>query len=273
MLNIGNKVFRNLQEQVGYNTKCIKELDEALDGLVIEDHLVVVSDPSGTITEEELAILGGNLAFMYYDSAVYIKVSETLTEITFKKCEVVATEVSSTYYKLGMSKIVVTISTRGYVISTDNVISIYSKSQLDTLLSAKADLASPVFTGDVTIPSLNGQSNPAVKPIYYHGIEMFQDSPHPSSITLTILNNSNTSIDTVAKVKSWAQGLSGNVLIATNGNVWYDGSYYELYGILKKANGNFDLFVLNSTNQKTRYYDVDFDSLYTGVNDNTNKLN
>lgn len=135
MLNIGNKVFRNLPEQVGYNTECIKKLDEALDGLVVEDHLVVIGDPSGTISEEDLDILQGNLAFMYYDGAVYIKTSETLTELTFKKCEVVATEVGGTYYNIGMSKIVVNISTRAYLVSTDNIISVYSKSQLDNIVA------------------------------------------------------------------------------------------------------------------------------------------
>ena len=128
-------------------------------------------------------------------------------------------------------------------------------------------------TASLTATSINGENNPSVKPIYYHGIEMFRDSPEHASITLTILNNSDTAIDTITKVKNWALGLPGKVLISTNGNLYYNSTYYELYGILKKENNNFDLFCLDDSHAKVRIYDVDFDSLYTGVNDNTNKLN
>ena len=164
MLNIGNKTYRNIQEQVAYNTSCIKKLDEYLDGITIEDKLVVIESDSGTFTDEELLILSGPLAFISDGSKVWIKQSETLLAFVFKAIDIVATEESGTHYSVGGSKITIDRETGVYNTSTDTIITLYNKDQIDSLLSLKADstaltaglalkadLSGANFTGNVNI--------------------------------------------------------------------------------------------------------------------------
>lgn len=159
MLSIGNKKYRNLQEQVGYNTECIKKLDEYLDGISIQDKLVVIANDSGTFTEEEIETLSMPLAFIADASKVWIKESETSTELIYKAVDIAAKEIGSAYFKIGGSKIVIDKNSRNYVVSDDDIILTYSKDQLDSLLSLKANLSGANFTGAVTAPTLK-QANP-----------------------------------------------------------------------------------------------------------------
>lgn len=154
MLNIGNKKYRNLQEQVAYNTECIQELAEAIDGITLEDKLVIIANDSGTFTDEEMTVLNGPLAFISDGSKVWLKQSETPTEFVFKAIDIVATEQGGTHYNVGGSKIVVTRATRAYTTSDDVIITTYSKSQIDSLLALKADLSGANFTGAITGPSI-----------------------------------------------------------------------------------------------------------------------
>ena len=145
MLNIGDKKYRNLQEQVGYNTECIKKLAEAIDGITIEDKLVVIETDSGTFTDEELVILSGPLAFISNGSRVWMKDSETLVQFVYKAIDIVATEVGGTYFNVGGSKIVVNRETGAYNTSSDTIITTYNKTQIDSLLALKAN-SSDVYT-------------------------------------------------------------------------------------------------------------------------------
>lgn len=135
MLVIGNKKFRNLPEQVGFNTEQIEEIKKQLDGMVVEDHLVVLNAISGTLTDEELDLIDAPLAFISYNEKLFIKTTETGSEIIFKSCELVADEVGSAYYVLGQSSVIITISTKAYAISTNQIINIYSKTQLDSIVA------------------------------------------------------------------------------------------------------------------------------------------
>ena len=154
MLSIGNKKYRNLQEQVGYNTECIQELAEAIDGITLEDKLVIIANDSGTFTEKDMTVLNGPLAFISDGSKVWLKQSETASEFVFKAIDIVATEVGGTHYNVGGSKIVVTRATRAYATSDDVIITTYDKTQMDALLSGKADLSGANFTGAITGPSI-----------------------------------------------------------------------------------------------------------------------
>lgn len=167
MLSIGNKKYRNLQEQVGYNTECIKNLDEYLDGIKVEDKLVVIESDSGTFTDEELVTLSGPLAFISNGSRVWMKDSETLVEFVYKAIDIKADEVGSVYYNIGGSKIVVNRETGAYNTSSDTVITTYSKNQIDSIISnidaikadraeltLKANVSGQAFTGGITAPSI-----------------------------------------------------------------------------------------------------------------------
>lgn len=153
MLSIGNKKYRNLQEQVAYNTECIQELAEAIDGITLEDKLVIIANDSGTFTEKDMTVLNGPLAFISDGSKVWLKQSETASEFVFKAIDIVATEVGGTHYNVGGSKIVITRATRAYVTSDDVIITTYNKTQIDSLLSAKASLNGATFTGNVIMGS------------------------------------------------------------------------------------------------------------------------
>ena len=171
MLSIGNKKYRNLQEQVAYNTECIKKLDEYLDGITVEDKLVVISSDSGTFTDEELVILSGPLAFISNGDKVWIKVSETDSQFVYKAIDIEASEVGSAYFNIGGTKIVVDRESGAFNTSSDTIITIYSKSQIDSIvanimavkadksevtsdLALKANIAGQAFSGGITAPSI-----------------------------------------------------------------------------------------------------------------------
>lgn len=171
MLSIGNKKYRNLQEQVGYNTECIKKLDEYLDGIKVEDKLVVIESDSGTFTDEELVTLSGPLAFISNGSRVWMKDSETLVEFVFKAIDIKANVVGNAYFSIGGSKIVVNRETGAYNTSFDTIITTYSKDQIDSIvanimaikadkseltsgLALKANVSGQAFTGAITAPSI-----------------------------------------------------------------------------------------------------------------------
>lgn len=166
-LDIDNKIYRNMQEQVAHNASNIQKIKEYLDGIQFEDKLVVIDTTSGNISDEELAILMKSLAFISYNNGVYIKASESSTEIVFKLCGISASEVGSAYFNLGGEKVVVTKSTKAYVVQSDPIITTYSKSQLDSIianlmalkadkseLNGKANLSGAAFTGPVSGPSI-----------------------------------------------------------------------------------------------------------------------
>ena len=166
-LDIDNKIYRNMQEQVAHNASNIQKIKEYLDGIQFEDKLVVIDATSGNISDEELAILMQSLAFISYNNGVYIKYSESLTEIVFKLCGISALEVGSAYFNIGGEKVVVTKSTKAYEVQSDPIIATYSKSQIDSIvanimalkadkseLNEKANLSGAAFTGAITSPSI-----------------------------------------------------------------------------------------------------------------------
>lgn len=164
MLNIGNKKYRNLQEQVGFNTEQIEKIFETLDGLNVQDNVVVISDLSTPLTAEELEIVSKEVAFIIYSNQLYIKKSEDASNAYF---DIVFTISSAGgVVSFTTKEITVTLSNGalGLTTSTENV---YSETQTDTLLSTKsnityvdaqiatcAKLSGASFTGAITGPSI-----------------------------------------------------------------------------------------------------------------------
>ena len=83
MVNIGGKTYRNLQEQVGYNSEQIKEIFSILDGIDYEDHVVVIENISTPLTEDEMAIVNEPVAFLVYQNKLYFKDSSDSDKLYF----------------------------------------------------------------------------------------------------------------------------------------------------------------------------------------------
>lgn len=72
-LNIGNKVYRNLQEQVGFNSKQIDKIFEILNGFEYVDHVVFIDDISTPLDEEQMEIVNNPVSFLVYQDKLYFK--------------------------------------------------------------------------------------------------------------------------------------------------------------------------------------------------------
>lgn len=164
MLSIGNKKYRNLQEQVGFNTEQIEKIFDVLDGLAVTDNVVAIADLSDNLNADQLEIVQKSVAFLVYDGQLYIKKSEDASNAYF---DIVFTISSSGGVISFNSKEIEVVLATGALSQTISTNSTYSSSQIDSLLSAKADityvdtqlalkanLAGANFTGDITAPSI-----------------------------------------------------------------------------------------------------------------------
>lgn len=151
MLKIGDKVFRNLQEQVGYNTTQIEKIFQTIDGLNVQDNVVIIPDMSYILSEDELVIVRRAVAFLVYNGDLYIKRSEDAAKAYFEVIFTVSE--SAGLISLTGKAIEVTLSNGalGYATSTVNA---YSKAKTDELLGDKANLSGAAFTGAITSPSI-----------------------------------------------------------------------------------------------------------------------
>lgn len=154
MLVIGNKKYRNLQEQVGWNTEQIDKIFEFLDGLEVEDNLIKLENASGTLTSEEMEIVSRDVAFIIYNDALYVKTTTTASEFIFKQITLNASD-NGSYNILQSFRITITRASGAYAYGANTVLTLYNKSELDALLSAKADLSGASFTGAVSASTLN----------------------------------------------------------------------------------------------------------------------
>lgn len=166
MIKIDGIAKRNLQEQVGYNSEQIDKIFELLDGLNVQDNLIKLTASSGTLTAEEMAVVSKDVAFIIYNNNLYIKTTTSATEYTFKQVALSATD-QGTYNILQSFRIVITRANGAYLYSSNTVLSLYNKSEMDSLLGAKADssaltsglalkanIAGQAFTGEITAPSI-----------------------------------------------------------------------------------------------------------------------
>ena len=177
------KICRSLPEQVAENAKNIKTILEILDGLNIQDNLVVIADISQILTRSELDIVERPVAFLYYGDQLYIKKNEVGGSAFF---DVIFSISGSTVISFASKEIEVNLST-GALSLTTSTVSTYSKSELDTLLSAKsdityvdaqlagkADLSGANFTGAITAPSII--ENMSGYSVVFPKISVFQTS-------------------------------------------------------------------------------------------------
>ena len=163
MLNIGDKTYRNLQEQVGFNSKRIEDILNILDGIGVYDNVIAIADISHTLTPAEIAIADKEVAFIIYNDQIYIKRTEAAGIAYF---DVIFTITASTVISFNSKEIEANLTTGALTLTTTTA-STYSKTELDTKFSAKADvtyvdaqlalkadLAGANFTGAITAPAI-----------------------------------------------------------------------------------------------------------------------
>lgn len=138
MIKIDGVAKRNLQEQVGYNSEQIDKIFELLDGLNVQDNLIKLTASSGTLTAEEMDVVSKDVAFIIYNNNLYIKTTTSATEYTFKQVALSASD-QGTYNILQSFRIVITRANGAYLYSSNTVLSLYNKAEMDYLLSGKAD--------------------------------------------------------------------------------------------------------------------------------------
>ena len=135
MLNIGNKVFRNLPEQVAENVRQISKLWEQLDGLDVFDNVVILEnlDP---LSPEDLEVLNKPVSFIVYNDELYMKKIATASDIYFDKVLEVSETSGTITFVAGEIAVAYPLGT--VTLSSDSFLT-YSKDQIDTLLNDKVD--------------------------------------------------------------------------------------------------------------------------------------
>lgn len=147
----------SMPQQVQKNKEDIEDIKKIIDGLDVEDNVVVVNDISQILTAEELEAIKQPVAFIVYNEHLYFKNKTTSTTAYF---DVVFAISGSTVITFESSEIQVGLS-NGALGIVNSTVSTYSKSEIDTKFATKtyvdtnfAALTGANFTGPITAPGI-----------------------------------------------------------------------------------------------------------------------
>lgn len=150
----------SMPQQVQKNKEDIEDIRKIIDGLDVEDNVVVVNNISQILTAEELEAIKQPVAFIVYNNHLYFKNKTTSTTAYF---DVVFSISGSTVITFESSEIQVGLS-NGALGIVNSSVSTYSKTEIDTKLSEKADkdyldngflkLSGGTLTGPFSGPSI-----------------------------------------------------------------------------------------------------------------------
>ena len=151
-----------------------------------------------------------------------------------------------------------------------------------------------IFSGNVTIGgnltvtgSINGEPNPSVKPIYYHGISLQTADYVTAIINLMILNNSNAYF-TISAIRQWILDIisdATSLLINCNGNVK---EYLDISSVSRSghvvaiftnqtliAEEKIQVILVNDSGVRTNFVTTltDFFNYFVSSEDRRNKIN
>lgn len=166
MLNIGDKTYRNLQEQVAENAKQIAQLIEFVDGIDVEDHLIALTSGTGTLTPEQFKVAEQETAYITLNGNVYIKSYSNASDIDFYIPNISWASIGGGGIRITKSGIRIRKSNGNYGTFV-NTYDTYEKSEIDSLLSlyatvsyvdaqlaTKASLSGATFTGSIKAPEV-----------------------------------------------------------------------------------------------------------------------
>ena len=284
------KISRTLPEQVGFLTKEVRRIYRFLDGINVQDNVVAVDNIATPLNAEELVIVNRDVAFIVYSGQLYIKKSVSGSTAYF---DVVFSITAGTTITFNSSEIQVNLSNGGMSLVSNSPVT-YSKAQIDTLLSAKADityvdaqlasglalkanLAGANFTGGITSPSIiesmSGYSattfTPATMTIQNTYVGTVKNGNKITfvwfgTLTPTTVESNyknviqfNIPADVGAKIYPYSLGAFDNIVYATLVNGYSNlTTVSDVYFVLRKvANNNLTLQVRDGNlTANTTYY-------------------
>ena len=107
--------------------------------------------------------------------------------------------------------------------------------------------------------------------LWFHGIELYGSGK--AVFEMHILNNSNASFDTIAKVKTWAENITGEVRIQGNGAIKVSDTWYPIILIYKSSDNQWDIYYLDATSGSLALSNIDLaDYFDTTITDARNQL-
>ena len=121
--------------------------------------------------------------------------------------------------------------------------------------------------------NVSGTNYDLGKPIYYHGIRAYHTTKK-NYVSLVVLNTSSTLIDSVAKLKQWAENITGDVYIQVNGQIDVDddSSFKQAILLIKPSNNQWFLAYFDSTGYDYKY-NIDLADYFDTVSDGCNQIN
>lgn len=92
-----------------------------------------------------------------------------------------------------------------------------------TIAPAVVNATTSISAPAGTFTSLNGESNPSVKPLYWHGISI-DDSSYKAFLQMTIIDNTPSAYD-IAALKTWMKNIASSsgangLCVSCNGNLY-----------------------------------------------------
>ena len=109
------------------------------------------------------------------------------------------------------------------------------------------------------------------KPIWYHGLDIY-DGTKRNTIQCHILKNDDNAIDTLAKLKAWAESITGQVFIQASGCVDIGGTWYPVYLLVKNEANQYIICYVDSTSGFLTST-IALEDYFTDCTDRYNKIN
>ena len=121
--------------------------------------------------------------------------------------------------------------------------------------------------------AINGEANPSVKPIYWHGIEFANTNDASAMVYGHILNNNSEQFNTFQKFIDWITSITSSVYFQCHGVIQYNNNLTNILAIYKRANENTINFVVETATGYAVISNVTLSSYFNSVSDGVNKIN
>lgn len=138
-----------------------------------------------------------------------------------------------------------------------------TKDGTDIVLTKGGKTITVESDGDIT------ESGDIQNQLYYHGLDLYKSGENSTQVV--VINNNDTPIDTIDKLKAWANSIDGRVLMPTNGCIVLEGVAYSIIAILKSATDTFNIIYQDTTGYAS-LSNVDLSTYFTNCADYCNKL-